>query len=194
MDPQGRKLYHSLGGVALLSVYFLAGRERALLFYGALFLVVLALDIVRLKAPAVNRFVFRRFGGIIREREAATLTGTPPYILGIGLSFFFFSPEAAAAGICFLAFGDVAAATVGQRYGRTKIGGKSLEGTAAFVAAAAAAGVLLHLFGIGLAPWVMLTGAVAGAAVELLPVPLNDNLAIPLASGGVMELLLRLAG
>jgi acyl phosphate:glycerol-3-phosphate acyltransferase len=193
MDPQGRKIYHSIGGAALLSVYFILGREPALLFYGVLFAVVLVLDIVRLKVPAMNRFVFERFGSIIREREGKRLTGTPPYLLGIGLSFFLFSPEVAAAGICFLAFGDVAAAIIGQRFGRTKIWGKSLEGTAAFIVAATTAGFLLHLFGIGLAPWIMLTGALVAAVVELLPIPVNDNLVIPVVSGGVMELLLRLA-
>jgi dolichol kinase len=37
-----------------------------------------------------------------------------------------------------------------------------------------------------------MAGALAAAAIELLPLPLNDNLTIPLASGGVMELITRL--
>ncbi len=194
MKHLGRKLYHVLGGLGLLSLYYLLGRERALVFYAVLFCVVLAVDLVRLKVPSVNRFVYARFGSFIRRNEEHKLTGTGPYVLGIGLSLFLFPPEIATAAICFLAFGDVAATSIGERYGKTKIGGKSLEGTIAFVVAAAGAGLLLPLAGISLMHGIVLTGALVAAGVELLPLPVNDNLAIPLASGAVMVLLSRIAG
>jgi len=154
--------------------------------------MVLALDVTRLAIPAVNTFLFTRFSSFIRKNEAHKLTGTAPYVLGIGLSLYAFSLPVATAAICFLAFGDVAATTIGERYGRTKIGGKSLEGTIAFVIAALAAGGALVLMGSGTNPWVMVLGALVAAGVELLPLPINDNLVIPIVSGGVMELALRL--
>jgi len=192
MHHIGRKLYHLLGGVGLLYLYYLLGRDRALVFYSVLFIMVLALDVTRLAIPAVNTFLFTRFSSFIRKNEAHKLTGTAPYVLGIGLSLYAFSLPVATAAICFLAFGDVAATTIGERYGRTKIGGKSLEGTIAFVIAALAAGGALVLMGSGTNPWVMVLGALVAAGVELLPLPINDNLVIPIVSGGVMELALRL--
>lgn len=193
MKHLGRKLYHLFGGIGLLSLYYILGRERALVLYTVLFLLVLAADIMRLKIRAVNRFVFTRFGSFIRKSEENKLTGTPPYVLGIGLSLYLYPPEIAAAAVCFLAFGDVAATAIGERFGRTKIGSKSLEGTLAFVAAAVFAGLLLPLVGIPVLHGIILAGAIFAAAVELLPIPVNDNLLIPLVSGGVMTLVSRIA-
>lgn len=194
MKHRGRKFYHLFGGLILLAAYFLLGRDRALLFYAVLFVLVLALDLARLRIPAVNQFIFNRFGSFIRSNEATKLTGTPAYILGVGLSLYLFRTDVAATAICFLAFGDVAATTVGERYGKMKIGGKSLEGTLAFLVAAAGAGLLLSLAGIALPTGLILPGALVAAGVELLPLPINDNLVIPLVSGGTMELLLRAMG
>lgn len=192
MKHIGRKFYHLIGGVGLLSLYYILGRFWALRLYAGLFILVLVLDLIRLKVPSVNRFIFARFGSFIRKNEEHKLTGTAPYVLGIGLSLFFYSPNVATAAICFLAFGDVAATAVGERFGKTKIGDKSLEGTAAFVIAAMLGGFALSLAGIGL-PWgVIVLGALVAAGVELIPLPVNDNLVIPVVSGGVMELVLRL--
>jgi len=194
MKHLGRKLYHLFGGLGLLAVYFILSRELALIFYAILFVIVLALDLVRLRVPAFNQFFFTRFGNIIRPNEATKLTGTPPYILGIGLSLFFFRTDVAAAAICFLAFGDVAASAVGERYGNLKIGEKSLEGTLAFIIAAAGSGLLLSMAGIALPTGIILLGTFVAAGVELLPLPVNDNLVIPLAAGGVMQSVLLWMG
>jgi len=195
MKHIGRKLYHLFGGLGLLSLYSLLGRREALLCYGVLVFAVLAVDITRLKVPAFNQFIQSRFSSFIRKNEANKLTGTAPYVLGIGLTLFLYRTDIATAAVCFLAFGDVAATTVGERWGKTKISGdKSLEGTVAFAVIAAAAGLALPLVGIHLAPGLVVAGALAAAGVELVPFPVNDNLVIPLVSGGTMELIAWLAG
>jgi diacylglycerol kinase (CTP) len=191
MNHIGRKFYHLVGGVGLLSLYYVLGKNQALLTYAILFIVVLVLDVARLNLPSLNRFVYTRFGGIIRNNEKQKLTGTAPYILGIGLSLYAFSAAIASAAICFLAFGDVAATTIGERYGKTKIGAKSLEGTAAFIAAGLFAGlVLLPAAGAHVPTGIIAAGAVIAAAVELIPLA-NDNLTIPIVSGAAMTLLMR---
>ncbi|MDA8099476.1 MAG: hypothetical protein M0042_07615 [Nitrospiraceae bacterium] len=194
MKHIGRKLYHLLGGLGLLSLYYLLGRERALWTYTILAGLVLAIDITRLKVPAFNHFLYTHFSSFLRQNEASKLTGTAPYVLGIGLSLLFYRTEIATAAVCFLAVGDVAATTIGERYGRTRIAGaKSLEGTIAFAVSATTAGFLLSAAGIHL-PWhLIVAGALIAAGVELLPLPVNDNFVIPLVSGGAMELLSRAA-
>ena len=194
MKHLGRKLYHICGGLGLLSLYYVLGRERALLFYAVLFFLVLAADLLRLRVPAVNRFVYARFGSFIRKNEEHKLTGTTAYVLGIGLSLYLFPAPIATAAICYLACGDVAATTIGERYGKTKIGNKSLEGTAAFFVAAAAAGLMLPPLGIPVSQGIVLIGALVAAGVELLTLPVNDNLVIPLASAGFMTILTRMTG
>jgi dolichol kinase len=195
MKHLGRKLFHLVGGLGLLSLYYLLGRQQALICYGLLIVVVLAVDITRLRVPAFNRFIQARFSSFIRKNEANKLTGTAPYVLGIAISLLLYRTDIATAAICFLAFGDVAATTVGERYGRTKISGeKSLEGMLAFVAAAFLSGVLLNFSGIHLLHGLILAGSIIAACVELLPLPVNDNLVIPVVSGGAMELIARAAG
>ncbi len=194
MKHLGRKLYHLIGGIGLLSLYYLLGRKRALIFYAALFILVLGLDLMRLRIPSINRFLFTKFHSFIRTSEEHKLTGTSPYVLGIASSLYFYRIDIATAAICFLAFGDVAATTIGERYGRTKIGDKSLEGTIAFVVAALLVGSLLPLAGISITRAIILIGAVVAAGVELLPLPVNDNLSIPLVSGGVMTLVAWMTG
>jgi dolichol kinase len=191
MKHIGRKIFHLGGGVGLLSLYYVLGRSQALLFYGILFIAVLILDVARLKLPLFNEFVYARFGTVIRKNEKEKLTGTAPYVLGIGLSLYAFSTDVASAAICFLAFGDVAATTVGERYGKSKIGDKSLEGTAAFIAAGLFVGlVLLPIAGVQLPPEIIVAGAVIAAAVELVPLA-NDNFTIPIAAGAAMTLLMQ---
>jgi len=191
MNHLGRKLFHVLGGLGLLSLYFIFGRNNSFILYGALAAVVLLIEVARLSLPAVNHFFYAHFGSFIRKNEEHSMTGTVPYILGISLSLYAYATPVAVAAVCFLAFGDVAATTVGERFGRTKIGKKSLEGTAAFIVIAVSAGLALHLAGLHLTPWVIVVGAVVAAGVELLPLPVNDNLMIPVLSGAVMELILR---
>jgi glycerol-3-phosphate acyltransferase PlsY len=193
MKHWGRKLFHLLGGVGLLSLYFFFGRGTAFDIYGALIAIVLLFEISRLKIPAWNNFIYTHLGSVIRTNEKQKMTGTVPYILGIGLSLYAYSTAVASTAVCFLAFGDVAATTIGERFGKTKIGSKSLEGTAAFVAASLVVGFLLPVIGLKLAPWVMVLGAVAAACIELLPLSLNDNLMIPVLSGAVMEFAMRWA-
>lgn len=193
MKHIGRKLYHFVGGIGLLSIYYLLGRNQALLFYATLFIIVLAIDGARLLVPAWNRFFVTRFGSLIRSNEEHKLTGTASYVLGVGLSLYGYSPEVATAAICFLAVGDVAATTVGERYGKTRIGDKSLEGTIAFAVTALCAGFILSVAGVHLATWVLIVGSLVAAGVELLPLMVNDNLSIPIVSGAVMELALRWA-
>ncbi len=192
MKHTGRKLFHLLGGIGLLSLYYVYGRDRALFLYGMLVVIVLLLEISRLKIPALNQFLYSHFESFIRKNEGNKLTGTIPYILGVGLSLFVYSPEVATAAICFLAFGDVAATTIGERFGRTKIGNKSLEGTVAFFVVAILAGVLLISLGLVLKVWIIILGAFIAAGVELMPLSMNDNLVIPVLSGAAMELMLKI--
>jgi glycerol-3-phosphate acyltransferase PlsY len=165
-----------------------------LTLYAVLFFAVIAVELARFAVPALNEFLCGHFSGFIRPNERNSLTGTAPYVLGIGSTLSFYRTDIAAAAICFLAVGDVAATTTGERWGRTKVGEKSLEGTLAFAVSAMAAGLLLSAAGFTLMPGLILAGAITAAGVELIPLPVNDNLSIPLVSGGVMELIARLTG
>ena len=100
--------------------------------------------------------------------------------------FLFFDKEIAILALMYIAVGDPLAGVVGKRYGRAKVGSKSVEGTLAFAVGAGAAGCALIAGGLDVPYWVALGGAGVGALVELLPSPVDDNLTVPPVSGAVM--------
>jgi dolichol kinase len=190
MRHLGRKLYHVLGGLGLLGVWFALGRPRAFAAYAALFTAVLAADAARLALPRVNAWALARFPALLRPGEARTLTGTPAYVAGVALAFLLFPEPMATAAVLFLVAGDVSATAVGERWGRHRIGGKSLEGSAAFLFAALLAGLLVRAWLHAPSSPALVAGAAAAALVELrMPRWANDNLVIPLVAGAVMTAL-----
>lgn len=191
MKNIGRKFYHITGGLVLIGLYAWMGRETGLLMLLSLFLFSTAMDLARLKVPAFNEFFYRHLTLFIRESEKDKLTGTPWYVLGILCAAAFYDIPVAVYAVAFLACGDVAATTVGERWGTIKISGvKSLQGTVAFLAAALVSGLAVNAFFYPISPAVFLAGALVAGVVEILPVRINDNLSIPVISGGVMKLML----
>ena len=89
----------------------------------------------------------------------------------------------------FLSLGDPAAAIVGRRMPGPRILGKSPGGTAAFIGVGAVAvAVLVAADGID-HHWALWVGAAVAGVVELVSLPPDDNLAIPLLAGTAMFLM-----
>ena len=190
MKKLGRKIYHLCGGLILVGLYVLLGRALGLLTLLGVFLFATSVDIARLRLTRFNEFMYSHFSKFIRDSERDRLTGTPWYVLGVLCSAAFYDLPVAVYSVVFLACGDVAATTVGERWGSIKISGvKSLQGTVAFFVASVIAGTVVNLAFYPLSPVVFLAGAATAAVVEILPIKLNDNLTIPLVSGGVMWLM-----
>ncbi|MBI5190426.1 MAG: hypothetical protein HZA22_07100 [Nitrospirae bacterium] len=188
MQKIGRKIYHMSGGLIMVAAYAALGRTSGLAFLGGLFLVATAIDVARLKTPAFNEFMYAHFSRFIRESEKDRLTGTPWYVLGVLLAAALYDLPVAAYAVAFLACGDVAATTVGERWGTIKISGvKSLQGTLAFIVVASLVGMAISMAWYPVSPAVFLTGALVAAIVEILPLGLDDNLTVPVVSGVVME-------
>ncbi len=108
------------------------------------------------------------------------------FALGITLSLLVFQTPINYAAIAILTLADSAASLFGSFFGKTPIPynkGKSLEGSLA--------GFVFALLGTSffLNPIVGLAGAVLGIFVESLPLPINDNLSIPLTAGALMSFL-----
>jgi uncharacterized protein (TIGR00297 family) len=155
-------------------------------------------------ALAFNALVLPRLAGTSLSRPVDKARG---YVLGILLYplavlvlilAFPARPDIAAAAWGILACGDGAATLIGRAWGRHALPwhpGKSVEGTAAFVMAAAPAGVLLAWwtapavtppptlwFVVG-APVV---AALCAALAETLPIELDDNITVPAVAASVL--------
>ncbi len=190
MKHLGRKLYHVFGGAGLLGLWFALGRPRAFYAYAALLAAVLLFDLARFTLPRFNAWVMAKLRGLLRPGEERSLSGSPAYVAGVALTLLLFPEPAAVAAILFLLVGDVSATTVGENWGRHKIGAKSLEGTAAFFAAACAAGLAARAVYGAPPAGAIVAGAWCAALVELfLPRFANDNLVIPPIAALAMTLL-----
>jgi uncharacterized protein (TIGR00297 family) len=157
-------------------------------------------------ALAFNVLVLPRIGGRQLYRPVDRARGFPLgillYPLAVLMLILIFSSrlDIAAAAWGILAFGDGAATLVGQRADGRRWPwnpDKTIAGSAAFVLFASAGGVLLawwtranvspppSLWFVVLAPVV---AAFAAAAVEALPVRLDDNISVPAAAAAILWL------
>jgi dolichol kinase len=123
---------------------------------------------------------------MVREHEAVSLLGSSYLILAAIVAVAVFPRPVAAAALGFTILGDATAAMVGKGWGRIPLYGKTLEGALGGLSAGLAWGALVHVT-TGL-PWsVVLPGALCASLVELLPIPVDDNLGMTLMSGFAMS-------
>jgi dolichol kinase len=164
------------------------GRGQWTLLLVTLTLAALAIDVLRLQEQRVRR-LFRDFlGGMLRDHEEFGLLGSTYLLLAALLAVDLFARPVAAAALGFTVLGDGFAAIVGRAWGRTPVFRKTAEGAAGGFLACAVWAVFLA--GTGHLPWgVALAGAVVASLAEVLPIPLDDNLAITLFAGYTMRLL-----
>lgn len=190
-----RKALH-LGALALPASILLLPRPVVLVALAVLAALAVALDVARQRVPAVRRLIVdRTFGWMMRPEEIPpegspiVLNGAVWMFVSALLCAWLFAPGVAAAALAMLMVGDGAAAVVGRRFGRTRWPGspKSAEGSAAYAATAFAIGLAVVAWpGTSLTVAMCAVGALVGAAVEALPLPLNDNVRVPFLSALAM--------
>jgi len=162
------------------------GQLRTLLI--ALVVGALVVDLLRLNAPRVGKFFREFFGGMIREHEQFNLLGSTYLLLAALLAVDVFPRPVAAAALGFTVLGDAFAAIVGKACGRRRVFRKTLEGALGGLGACLVWAAFLAT--TGHLPWgVLLVGALVASLAELLPIPLDDNLAMTLMAGYAMRLL-----
>ena len=108
------------------------------------------------------------------------------FAVGIMLSLVLFPDPSNYAAVVILTFGDGFATIFGKKFGKIVVPfnkGKRLEGSVF--------GFLFAFLGalIFVSPAKALIGAIIGMLIEVLPLPINDNLTIPLATGLALTLI-----
>ncbi len=180
-----RKLYR-LTGLVFPLIYFFSDRHTTLFWLSLVTLLFIVLEFCRFSLPQLNRWLFKTLGILLREEYRNKILGTTYFLFGSLLTVIFFPKTIAIAALLFLIFGDACSALVGVSWGRVKIGKKTLEGSLAFLASCIFVAVILKYTYLGLDLRVALGGAAVATLVELLPLPVNDNLSIPLCSALAM--------
>ena len=149
----------------------------------------LGLDLVRFRMAGLNRLFLRWLAPLLKHDEDRKITGASYMLAAALIAFLIFDRQVAVLALLFLALGDPAAALVGSSMPGPRLLGKSPGGTVAFAGVSMLVVLALSLSGRVDYHWGMLVGGLVAALVELAPLPVDDNLTIPLASGGAMQLL-----
>ena len=149
----------------------------------------LALDLVRFRVQWLNRHFLRWLAPLLKRSETNRITGATYLIIAALAVFGLFDSTIAVASLLFLSLGDPAAALVGRAMPGPRIRGKSPGGTAAFLAVSLVVVGVLAAAGVIEYHWGLLAGAAVAALVELASLPPDDNLTVPLISGGAMHFL-----
>jgi dolichol kinase/phosphoserine phosphatase len=157
-------------------------------YYVAYFILIITLLYIMSELARVEKKSIPLFSWITRHAATQSELGefaTTPLLFaaGIVLTLLIYPAQASGAAIAAFALGDSTASLGGKAFGRTYLSinkGKTLEGSlTGFVFAFLGALIFVP-------PWLALIGAAAAMMIELLPLPLNDNLVIPLVTGAIL--------
>jgi dolichol kinase len=182
-----RKSLHMLTILAPI-IYNLAPYNTSLIISASLVIIDIIFETIRLLYPTINRILLKLFEGTYREKEKENVSTLIWTLSGIFLTIFIFSDNknVVTLALLYLAFGDSVAAIVGVMFGKIRLGsrGKSLEGSLAFFAIAFICGLFF------VEPIYASLTAFVGAAIEFLPLPVDDNFVLPIFTAGLLSILI----
>ena len=181
-----RKLWHLVSGLVIIAVLMLTYPSKVvvIIILAVFSAALLILDILRFASSRVDRFFWSYLGFLTTEKERRGPNTSFYYATSLLVCVLIYSPKITMGAIVCLAVGDPAAGISGRMIGKHRIRGKSIEG--ALVNFLICFGLIRILVPSLL---VAAAGALAGALIELLPIPrLDDNITVPIFSGLVMTL------
>ena len=178
-----RKGIHQLS-LAIPISYLLFSKTFVLNILIPVTLLVIAVDVARFKFPWFQKQFVRFFGVVLREHETRRFPGSTYLLTGAVLTIWLFPKHYAVLSLFFVIIADTAAALVGKQIGKHKIFNKSVEGTAAFFISALAIALFFPTIAVPHA----VVGAATAAIIEVLPLPVDDNLTIPVGTCFVLWL------
>lgn len=204
-----RKVLHSSIGVATLGLYRYGttGTQVINAMVPSLIIIVGA-DLLRFNLPSFARTYESLLGPLMRPTEKNSWNGVIFYMLGVVSVLYVLPNDIATLSIVLLSWCDTAASTFGRafgRYGPSLRAGKSLVGTSAAVATGALATWIFFGHLAGYRPehqswnvstgiplgWLSFFGGVIAAFSEFVDIwGVDDNLVIPVVSGGLLWVLL----
>lgn len=223
-----RKALHSSIGFLTLYLYHAEHDPHVVVYaLGATLLVILPLDILRLRSSRFERLYERVVGFLMRESEKQATNGVIWYLIGAIFVLTVYPLDIAVVSIVILSWADTAASTFGRLWGRytpplprtlpiLRLPLAPRKSLAGFLAGSLTGGAIAAGFWGWFAPtvraaelgpssfpaeirrWICLgivgtvSGLVSGVAEALDLGSLDDNLTLPIISGGCIWGLFRL--
>ena len=171
------------GGYYLLKL----SRSEVLAIMIPVAILMILIDIARFREWALWRgFARPIISPIIRKHEMdGDFTGATYILVTACLTIGLFDKPIAVAALAFIIVGDSFAAIIGRRWGRHRIGRKSIEGSLGCLLGTLIVAALTP----GLAFSIAAFGAVVATVTEFLSLKIDDNVSVPLVAGVAMMLL-----
>jgi dolichol kinase len=172
----------------LIYLYWLS-KEQIVVLCGLITCGFILAEVLRFKSDWGQKLFKFIFTPLLREGEKGrTITGATFLFMALTVTFLIFSKKIAVAAVLILTIADSLAAIFGKRYGTRRFFDKTWQGSSVFYICTVM--ILLVIFP-EMALWALLV-ALPVTFLEALPLPVNDNLLIPLFSGVVLTLAGRL--
>jgi glycerol-3-phosphate acyltransferase PlsY len=184
-----RGLFHIFGGLIIPIAALFLPKTVLIISLGVVTFIFLTFELVRFRAQGINRWFLSLFQPLLREEEASRLSGTSYILIASLIAFLAFPRDVAVLALSFLALGDAVATMVGKQVGKSKLLGKTLEGDLACFVSCLIIGIIFYYAGLNISLLTILVGSVSAAVAEAVPLPINDNLTIPLFAGLMMTVM-----
>jgi dolichol kinase len=185
----GRKMIHLTILIAIIIFFAIknqAGQQAALLFLVVLLLIFLILEYLRLdlnlKLPFFHKF--------IRPKEQFKIYGAIFFLASTIIVLAVFDTPIALAALLMTTFGDMSAAIAGKKYGTTMLfKNKTVVGFVTELITNLIMAVIISLF-FSINIYIPIIMAFAATITETLVDEMEDNLAVPIVSGFIGQILL----
>ncbi len=178
-----RKLIHLLSSLIPLS--YIVFDKRVMLQAISLALIIsILVEIMRFKSRNFKQIFNKIFGGMLKKNEEKKITGATWIIISSFLCIVFFKKEIAIICLLFMSVSDTIASCAGYFFGKHKIFNKTIEGSICFFIIS----FFITMF-FNLNFYLKIFASFLGTLIEIIPLPMDDNLLIPLVTGGMLEIL-----
>ena len=202
-----RKLLHLLALLIPIGIFYIPNIPGSsslipITFLAFLLLGSFVIETLRFRYESIQKIYFGCFGSMLRKEEKKITTGST-YFFGAAFIcsiLFYDAPHISFMSLSLFILGAAGAALGGQSLGKIKIGKKTLEGSLACFFLCIAMFFLFPQIPLLLDGWkgsvpmpIILITSFSIALLELVPLKItknliiNDNLAVPVIAGIMME-------
>ncbi len=182
MKIKARKLYRIfVGSIFPLIYFFTPDKSIVLMFTFYLLGIMTVIEVLRRLSPKSYEVMVQYSKGVLKEHPGKIM-GTTAYLVSVILVIGFFSKIIAIYALVFTVFGDAASTIIGKRFGKIRFWKeKSIAGTSGFFVITFLIGILLNFAPSLEIGWLkILETSAFSAFIEFLPIPMDDNLSVPI--------------
>lgn len=190
-----RGLVHFAVGLSIVITGFRLSHSLLLLILIPVSLIWLSTDLLRMRFTRLGVLFNACFAPFLRDYERSRLTGASFLLIGSSVVFTLFNREIAVLAVSFLAVGDPLAHFVRDKLGKTDERTRSLVEALACLSGCVIVAVLwLNVAHMSISLASVVAGVVTATIIQSLPLPIDDNLTMPICTGGIMLLAQLLSG